>query len=122
MDKILIASRILFAFCLTVFGIQNFMYVNYVARMVPGWIPFHLFWVYMVGIGLIAAAVGIAINKWARLACITLGAMIFLLVAIIQMPDVVRHIHNGGVIDNALDEVGLGCCAFILGSTFPKRG
>ena len=122
MNYVLIASRILYALAIAIFGIQHFAYAHFVARMVPGYIPWHLFWTYFVGIALIVAAVSIIINKLARLACIMLGAMIFLLVLLIQLPQVVGNIHDGGRLDSALDELGLGCCAFILGGTFSKRG
>ncbi len=122
MNILLIVSRILYACSIAFFGVQHFMYAHFVAKMVPRYIPWHLFWAYFVGVALIAAAAGIVINKMARLACILLGAMIFLFVLLIQVPTVKNNIHDGGRIDSALDELGLGFCAFILGSTFSRRG
>lgn len=122
MNKLFIAGRFLYAFTMLVFGIQHFMYASFVATLVPGWIPCHLFWAYFVGVALIAAGVSIAINKKARLACIMLGAMIFLFVLLVHIPLVTQNIHDGGKITNAFKDVGLGCCAFILGYSFPENG
>ena len=35
-------GRILFALSLLVFGIQHFMYADYIATLIPSWIPFHI--------------------------------------------------------------------------------
>lgn len=115
-------GRYLFALTFVVFGIQHFIYADFVSTIVPGWIPFHLFWVYVVGIAFIMAPISIVINKLARLACIMLGATIFLFVALIHIPLILENIHDGGKIANMFKDVGLGSCAFILASTFPKKG
>ena len=111
----------LYALAMVVFGIQHFMYAGFVATLVPGWIPRHLFWAYLVGVALVAAGISIAINKMARLACVLLGSMIFLFVLLIHVPSVISNIHDGSRVTNAFKDVGLGCCAFILGGTFKKR-
>jgi putative oxidoreductase len=121
MDNLFKISRILYALTLAVFGVQHFMYAAFVATIVPGWIPWPLFWTYFVGIALIAAAISIVINKMARMACLLLGAMIFLFVILIHIPLVINNIHQGGKVTNMFKDVGLGCCAFILGYTFPKK-
>lgn len=120
MNKLFYAGCFLYALTLMVFGIQHFMYASFVATLVPGWIPWHLFWAYFVGVALIAAAVSISINKLAQLACTLLGVMIFLFVLIIHIPLVVHNIHDGGKITNAFKDVGVGCCAFILAVHFQR--
>jgi putative oxidoreductase len=110
----------LFALTLVVFGVQHFMYAPYISPMVPHWIPWSLFWTYFVGVALIAAAAGIAINKMARLACILLGFMLFLFVILIDIPPIIAHFDPSRVTDT-FKEIGLGSCAFILSSAFPKK-
>jgi uncharacterized membrane protein len=122
MNYVLIASRILYALTMIVFGVQHFVYAHFVAKMIPTYIPWHLFWTYFVGVAFIAAAVSIIINKVARPACVMLGTMIFLFVLLIQLPPVINNVHDGSRLDTAMEELGLSCCAFILGGTFSKRG
>ncbi|UOE52347.1 hypothetical protein MTO98_14800 [Mucilaginibacter sp. SMC90] len=59
-------STYIYATVMFVFGIQHFMYADFVATLVPGWIPFHLFWVYLTAVGLLAAAVSIYVNLYAQ--------------------------------------------------------
>ncbi|HZR58393.1 MAG TPA: hypothetical protein VFA74_16085, partial [Terriglobales bacterium] len=49
-------GRLLFAIPFVVFGIQHLLYANFVAMLVPSWIPGHLFWAYFIGIAFIAAS------------------------------------------------------------------
>ena len=121
MNYLFKTGLLLFALAMAVFGVQHFIYAKYVATLVPGWIPMHLFWAYVVGIALIAAAVAMVINKMARMACILLGLMIFLFVILIDIPSIINHPHEGGRITDTFKEVGLGSCAFILSSAFPKK-
>ncbi len=48
-----------FAFCILIFGIQHFMYAEFIATLITSWIPFKLFWTYLTGIGMIAVALAI---------------------------------------------------------------
>lgn len=121
MNNLFLTGRLLYALAMLVFGMQHFLYVDFVATLIPVWIPWHLFWAYFVGVALIAAAISIAINKMAVTACILLGAMIFLFVILIHVPLVSQNIHDGGKITNAFKDVGLGSCAFILASSIAKN-
>jgi putative oxidoreductase len=120
MNNLLNGCRYLYALVIAGFGVQHFIYAGFVATIVPGWIPWHLFWTYLVGLALIMAAISIVIKKAARLACVLLGTMIFLFVVLIHLPLVMHNIYDGGKITNAFKDIGLGCCAFVLGSTLPK--
>jgi uncharacterized membrane protein YphA (DoxX/SURF4 family) len=54
--------------------------------MVPAWIPWHLFWVYLVGGCFIAAGISLATGILARLAAILLGLTFFLFAALMDAP------------------------------------
>jgi len=49
-----------FALAITcaVFGVDHFLYVDFVASLVPAWIPHHVFWAHFCGAALIAAGMG----------------------------------------------------------------
>ena len=68
------------------FGIDHFVYPDFVASLVPSWIPGHLFWTHFAGVALIAAGVAMIVRIQARLASFLLGAMIFLWVILLHIP------------------------------------
>ncbi|HWF90957.1 MAG TPA: hypothetical protein VN684_01675 [Terriglobales bacterium] len=88
-------GRILYGVPLIVFGIQHFLYAQFISTLIPVWIPRRLFWAYFVGTAFIAAAVSIATKGQARLAAILLGAMFLSWVIIVHAPRVAAHLRNG---------------------------
>jgi uncharacterized membrane protein len=86
-DKLLPFGRLFYAIPMAVFGTDHFVDVKGVARIVPKWMPFQVFWVYFVGIALIVGALAIILKIQGRLAAILLGCMFLLFVAMI-------HVHN----------------------------
>src|SRR5262245_2220747 len=86
LDKITPFGRLFFAIPLAVFGSEHFTVTADIARIVPRWIPAHTFWVYLVGVALICAAVSIAVMVQARLAADLLGLMFLLFVLMMDLP------------------------------------
>jgi uncharacterized membrane protein len=84
-------GRILFASSLIVFAIQHFLYADYIATLIPSWIPFQLFFAYFVGVAFTAASISILINIKARLASTLLGFMFLFWVIFLHAPRVVVH-------------------------------
>ncbi len=79
-------ARIFFAVPFLVFGIIHFMKGSEMAGYVPSFIPGGVFWVYLVGLALIAAAVSILIQKKAKLACLLLAVLLMIFVLTIHLP------------------------------------
>jgi uncharacterized membrane protein YphA (DoxX/SURF4 family) len=77
-------------FCLGAFmilaGIQHFQFAEFVATLVPAWIPGHFFWTYFAAVALIAGGVGLILPPTARLAAVLTGVMIFLWVLLLHIP------------------------------------
>lgn len=80
-----------FATPMAVFAGDHLISPKLIATMVPAWIPGHLFWVYLVGAGLLAAALSIVTGKHSALAATLLGAMIFSFVLLIHVPNFVAN-------------------------------
>jgi uncharacterized membrane protein len=85
-DKIMPFGRLCFAIPLAVFGTEHFTDTSDIATMVPSWIPVHTFWVYLVGVALIAAALSIAVKVQPGLAATLLGVMFFSFVVLMDIP------------------------------------
>jgi len=82
------SGRFLFAASSIVFGIDHFLFLRFVASLIPAWIPLHMFWAAFTGAGFIAAGLSIATGWWARWAGFLLGTMFLLWFLLLHMPRV----------------------------------
>jgi uncharacterized membrane protein len=87
-------GRYLLAFALIVFGIAHFQVLAFIARMVPGWIPWHRFWTVFFGVAFIVAGVSFAAGFLKRWAALGVGLMFALWALTIHLPPVFRAPHN----------------------------
>jgi uncharacterized membrane protein len=95
MDRIISPGRIFIAISLLVFGIQHFLYANFVATLVPAWMPGRLFWAYFVGVAFVAAAIGAVVQRMTRPAGILLGILFFLFVVTLHITRIAAHSRDG---------------------------
>lgn len=72
-----------------IFGAQHFMFVDFVAALVPAYFPARWLWAYLTGAAMIAAGVSLIINIKARTAAALLGTMLLLFFLLIQVPKIV---------------------------------
>jgi hypothetical protein len=63
LDWLIKSGRFIFAIALVVFGLDHFLFLRFVASLVPPWILWHLFWAFFFGCAFMAAGVSIA-TKW----------------------------------------------------------
>ncbi|HTV59309.1 MAG TPA: hypothetical protein VMJ93_10590 [Verrucomicrobiae bacterium] len=91
LDKILPFGRLFYAIPLAVFAGDHFVFSKGVAQIVPSWIPGHMFWVFFVGVALVAASLSIVLNRHVRLAATLLGIMLFLFVVLIHLPNILAN-------------------------------
>ena len=113
-------GRVFYGVPLIVFGIQHFLYAQFISTLIPVWIPRHLFWAYFVGTAFIAAAVSIATKGQARLAAILLGAMFLSWVIIVHAPRVAVHLRNGNEWTSAFIALAMCGGAWIVAGTNSK--
>lgn len=83
------AARIAFGLSALVFGISHFVYADFTAKMVPGWIPVPLFWAYATGAGHTAAGLAILSGIKGRLAATLEAAMCGSFALLLHVPRVV---------------------------------
>ena len=84
-----LVARMLFGLCAIEFGAAHFVYADFTAAMVPGWIPGHLFWAYATGACHVAAGVAILAGVQVRLAAGLLAVMCWGFVLLLHLPRVV---------------------------------
>ena len=88
LDKIVALSNLCFAVPLAVFGALHVSEVNFVLPIVPSYMPWRLFWAYFVGFALLAASLSIATKIQVRWSGLLFGVMMFLFVAMLDIPGV----------------------------------
>ncbi|HSS20475.1 MAG TPA: hypothetical protein VLL54_10400 [Pyrinomonadaceae bacterium] len=93
-DKIMPFGRLFFAIPLAVFGTEHFTLTADIATLVPRWIPAHTFWVYLVGVAFLGAALSIVVLVRARLAAALVGMTLMIFVILMDAPAVVANPGN----------------------------
>jgi uncharacterized membrane protein len=94
LDKLMPFGRLFYAIPLAVFAGEHFTLGRLMASGIPSWIPAHVFWIYFVGVALVAAALSIVVKKYSQLAATLLGTMILLFVVLLHIPRVAANPHD----------------------------
>ena len=116
LDKIMPFGRMFYAMPYAVFGSEHFSSAKDIAGLVPKWIPFHLFWTYLIGLGFLLAAVAIVLLVQARLAAAMVAFTMFSFVILMDIPGTIGNPHNRIIWALMLRELsfGAGGLAFAL--------
>jgi uncharacterized membrane protein len=85
-DKVVALTYLCFAIPLAIFGAEHLSSHQSLAPAVPSYMPWHIFWVYFVGLALIAASLSIATRRQVQWSGLAFGAMMFLFVAMLHLP------------------------------------
>ena len=115
-----IIGRYIYAFSMIIFGVQHFMYAQYIAFLIPNWMPAHLFLAYFTGTAFIAAGVAIAVHIFSRLASILLGLMFFLWVVTLHTPRVNASPPNTDELVSLFVALAFSGSSFLLGAYSSK--
>ena len=117
LDRAVCLGPVLYAAPLAVFSAEHFTATRNIASLVPGWIPWHIFWALFVGVALISAALSFAVHRVTGLAAALLGIMFFLFVVLMDVEGLARHLHNRFAQALTLRELTFSACAFGLAAT-----
>ncbi|HRN79384.1 MAG TPA: hypothetical protein PKY29_06470 [Ferruginibacter sp.] len=109
---------VVFAIIMGLFGIFHLFYADTMAKKVPDYVPGGVIWVYITGTGFILFALAILLNKYTKLACYSLAAMLLIFIFTIHVPMVVSG-ENEFVKQEALlmmlKDIGLTIAALLVG-------
>ena len=86
LDKVVALTNLCFAIPLAVFGALHLASVDFVIGGVPTYMPWRLFWAYLVGVALLAASLSIATKIQVRWSGLLFGTMMFLFVVMLDIP------------------------------------
>jgi len=122
LDKLIASGPYLFAISSIVFGITHFLIPQFIASLVPAWVPGGLFWAYLTGTAFIAAGISIATGVMARWGAFWLGVMFFLWFLVLHAPRVVIHPHTPAEWSSAFIALGMcGGCWILAGHSVVRR-
>src|SRR5258705_3876651 len=113
---LLILGRIFFSIMLIVFGIDHFLYTDFVAPLVPNWIPGHIFWTYFGAVALIGSGICIMLKIKIRLVGILLGTMLLLWFIILHIPRAITDPYGekGNEITSVFQALAFSGIAFVI--------
>lgn len=114
MKNLLTLGRIVFAIPFAVFGFHHFAAASMMAAMVPPFIPGGVFWIYVTGAALIAAAISILTKKLIVPACILLGVMMLIFVLTMHLPGLFNDQQVQMSMISLLKDTSLAGAAFFL--------
>jgi len=119
----LTSGRIFFSIMLIAFGIDHFLYTEFVATLVPGWMPGHIFWTYFAAIALIGSGVCILLKIKIQSASILLGVMLFLWFIILHIPRAITDPHSGkgNEITSVFEALAFSGIAFVIAGIYHNK-
>lgn len=120
-DKLILFGPLFYAAPLAGFGTEHFTLTKIIASLVPGWIPWHLFWAYFVGACFIAAALSMVMRIQARLAASLVALTFFLFVVLMDVPGWARHPGNRFALAFALRELSFSGGALALAASLTEQ-
>lgn len=92
--KVLVLGPVFEAVALATFAAEHFLAAKDLAGIVPRWLPAPIFWTYLVGAALLAAAVSFIAWRSVRLSASLLALLFLIIVATIDLPILPANIQD----------------------------
>lgn len=112
-----------FGCMLVIFGIDHFLYTEFVASLVPAWIPGHIFWTYFAGVALVGSGLSLLLKIRVETVVFLLGIMIFLWFLMLHIPREVADPRSGegNEVSSVFEALAFSGVAFIVAVIYRKR-
>ena len=92
--KVLVLGPVFEAVALAIFSAEHFWMARELMGIVPSWLPGALFWTYLVGVALLAAAVSFIAWRYVGLSALLLALLFLIIVVTVDLPNLPKHIHE----------------------------
>jgi uncharacterized membrane protein len=108
---------VLYALVIGFFGVNHFLNGTGFQNTIPSFIPYHIFWVYLTGAALIAAAISFLTGKYTRPAGLFLALFLLVIVFTIHVPALMRSEGSPIIsiaLTNLVKDTGLAGAALMI--------
>jgi len=93
-DKVLVLGPVFEAVPLAMFAMEHFLAARVMMQIVPKWLPGALFWTYLVGAALVAAAISFIAWRCVRWSAALLALLFLIIVATVDLPNLGASLHD----------------------------
>lgn len=93
-DRVIVLGPVFEAVSLAIFAMEHFLAARALAQIVPKWLPGPLFWTYLVGVALLAAAVSFIAWRCVRWSAALLALLFLIIVATVDLPNLSVGLHD----------------------------
>jgi uncharacterized membrane protein len=123
LGKFIPAGPVFFSITMISFGIDHFLYTQNISTLVPGWIPYPIFWTYFAAVALIGSGVAIIFKIKIKLIARLLGAMILLWFVLLHIPRAIADpfANTGNEVTSAFTALAFSGIAFVIGSGYQGK-
>lgn len=122
LDKLTLFGAVFYAAPVAAFGTEHFTLTPVIASIIPAWIPWHVFWAYLVGACFIAAGFSLVTRIQWRLAASLLAMTFFLFVALMDIPGWLQNPRDRFGLAFVLRELSFGAGPFALAVSLGGQG
>ena len=120
--KVLVLGPVFEAVALAIFAAEHFLAARDLSGIVPRWLPGPLFWTYLVGAALLAAAISFIAWRFVRWSASLLALLFLIIVATIDLPNLPQHIHERLFWTLTVRETAFAGGAMVLAGSLWPRG
>ncbi len=116
LEKLIPLGGIFFSVTMISFGIMHFMYGEFVAGLVPPWIPDHLFWTYFSAVALIGSGMSIVLKIRTGAIAMLMSLMLLLWVIVLHIPRALADPfgNRGNELSSVFDALAFCGTAFVI--------
>jgi uncharacterized membrane protein len=125
----IVFGRITVAMAAIYYAVEHFLHPEFAPgfpspEQTPLWVPFPRVWGYLAGAILLAAGIGLAVNKKPRVAAVTFGALMTALTLFLYLPMLLLARHGSRLevnqgLDNVFDTLLFAGAGLVLASALP---
>lgn len=123
LGKLIPLGRYFFGVMLIVFGIDHFLYAQFVATLVPDWIGGKMFWTYFAAIALIGSGVSLITKIKISLISLLMGIMIFIWFLVLHLPRgiTMAEADNGNEVTSVFQALAFSGVGFVLAYVYRQK-
>lgn len=96
LEKLIPCGRVFYSILMILFGLSHFAFANFIATMVPKWLPAPMFWTYFFGVALVIAGISIIFKILIKPIALLLALTLLLFFLFFHIPDAIANPSAGG--------------------------